>query len=428
VTRPLPADFLIGTATAAHQVEGGLDNDWNAWATEHPELIRDGNAAGVAIDHYNRFHDDLRSLGSMGHNAHRFSVEWARVEPSPGIFDGEALSHYREVARSCRAAGMEPFVTLQHFTLPRWLSDRGGLLNRETPRLFARYTAACVEAFGDEVTWWLTVNEPAVVAVMSHLWGTWPPQRASVTALRGALRTLLLMHAAAHTAIRDVSRNHGWDARVSLAHHERPLLPRTASPLDAAAALLPNWMFNRWYIESVVRGRVLPPVGGGERVPGLADSLDYLGLNHYAHDVVQLDITAPRMLFAKVEADPDLPHNAFGWAIDPAGFRSVLNDLWRRYRLPIVVTENGVSDHNDELRPRFIVDHLNALLDAVDDGADVRGYLHWTAWDNYEWDQGYTQHFGLIAVDRETMERTPKPSCELYARICGDRSVPTPAP
>ena len=262
---------------------------------------------------------------------------------------------------------------------------------------------------------------------MGHLLGNWPPRLASPASFLAALRGLLLMHAAASTAIDTVAAAHGWEAKVSLAHHERPLLPATRSVLDRAAAALPNWLFNRWFLEACIRGRMLPPVGAGELVPGLSGSLDYLGVNHYAHDAVHFDTAARRTLFARIEADPSLPHSTFGWAIDPQGFRRVLVDLWQRYRLPLHVTENGVADTADELRPRFIVDHLNALLDAVDDGCDIRAYLHWTAWDNYEWDQGYTQHFGLIAVDRDTMERTPKPSAELFARICRTRLVPVDA-
>jgi beta-glucosidase len=390
-----------------------------------PGVIRDHSDASVAIDHLHRYADDFAQLGAMHHNAHRFSIEWARVEPEPGCIDSEALAHYRDMVESCRANGMEPLLTLQHFTLPAWLSDRGSLLSPDAPRMFARYAAACAEALGDRVTWWMTLNEPGVVAAMGYLFGAWPPNQASPFALRGALRTLLRMHASAAFAIKRVAAAHGWDARVSLAHHERPLRPAAdGAPLDAAAAVIPNWMFNRWFLESCARGRVLPPVGGGERLAGLAESLDWLGLNYYSHDVVHFDVRSPLTLFARIEADPSLPHNAFGWAIDPDGFRAVLVDLWRRYRLPIIVTENGVSDQDDGLRPAYLTDHLHALLDAVAIGADVRGYLHWTAWDNFEWAEGYSQHFGLIAVDRETLERRPKPSAELFASICERGAVP----
>jgi beta-glucosidase len=424
--RALPPGFLLGCATAAHQVEGHLDNDWSRWVAANPQVVADGSDATVAIDHYHRFREDLAELGAMRHTAHRLSIEWARIEPEPGGFEAAALAHYREVVEACRTSGMEPFVTLQHFTLPVWLAERGGLLSPETPALFARYAAACAAALGDRVRFWLTVNEPAVLAVMSHLFGRWPPQGRSPLQLRSALRTLLRMHAAAASAVREVSRSRGWEVRVSFAHHERPQVAATRSIADRAAALAPNWLFNRWFLDSAMSGRMLPPLGAGEKVPGLAGSLDYLGVNHYAHEVVHFDIRRPGMLFARTEPDYGLQQSAFGWAIHPEGFRDVLVDLWRRHRLPIYVTENGVSDREDELRPAFIVDHLNALLDAVAAGADVRGYLHWTAWDNFEWDSGYTQPFGLISVDRDTLQRTPKPSAARFSDICERHAVPPP--
>jgi beta-glucosidase len=423
--RRLPAGFLLGCATAAHQVEGGVENDWSRFERRRPSPIADGSDASAAIDHYRRYRDDLEQLAADHHNAHRFSVEWARVEPQPGCFDSEALRHYRDVVRTCRHLGVEPVVTLHHFTLPGWLADRGGLLDPEMPRFFARYAAACAETLGDGVAWWLTINEPAVLAVQGFLNGMWPPQRRSLPAAFAALRGLLRMHAAGARAVREVALRHGWSARISVAHHERRLRPRPgASPLDRAAAVLPDFVFNRWFLRSCMSGRMLPPVGAGERVPGARGSLDYLGVNYYSEDTVTFDVRAPLTLFARVAPDPAQPISSFGWAIFPDGLRRALDDLWRETRLPMLITENGVADEHDELRPRYITDHLGAVLDAIDAGVDVRGYLHWTAWDNFEWAEGYTKRFGLYAVDRSTMLRTAKASAALYAEICRTRTVP----
>src|SRR5438132_6687747 len=171
--RRLPADFLLGCATAAHQVEGGIDNDWARWAAADPARIADRSNAAVACDHYARYREDIAQLASLHQNAHRFSVEWARVEPQPGWFDAAALRHYADVARTCRAHGIEPVVTLHHFTMPRWFADGGGVRRADAPRLFARYAAACAEALGEHVTWWVTINEPSVLAVVGHLQGRW---------------------------------------------------------------------------------------------------------------------------------------------------------------------------------------------------------------------------------------------------------------
>ncbi len=422
--RRLPDGFLLGCATAAHQVEGGIDNDWTRWVADRPEAINGGGDAVIAIDHYRRYAQDLEQLGSMHHNAHRFSLEWARVEPAPGRFDHDALAHYVDVVRSCRRSGMEPVVTLQHFTLPVWLAEAGGFAAPEAPVRFARYAAACVEALGDMVSWWITVNEPMVVAVLGHLEGVWPPGERSLRLTLAALRGLLRMHAAAAEAITKVSGSHGRQAQISIAHHERRLVPRNAaSRVDRAIAKVPDFLFNRWFLRCCITGRVLRPVGTGESVPGLAGSLTYLGLNHYTSEAVSLDLGAPGMLFARHEAVPGLPLSGAGWAIDAGALRTALTDLTREFGLPILITENGVADDHDELRPTFLRDHLKAVVDAIDAGIDVRGYLYWTAWDNFEWAEGYTQHFGLFSVDRDTQERIAKPSAALFAEICRTREV-----
>jgi beta-glucosidase len=424
VSRRLSDDFLLGCASAAHQVEGGQHNDWTRMESEQPQRIRDGSVSGIACDHYARYRQDLASLAAMGHSAHRFSIEWSRVEPREGAFSREALLHYRDVVRTCRALGMEPVVTLQHFTLPVWLADRGGVLSADAPLLFARFAAACAEAVGGDVRWWVTLNEPGVLAVFGYLYGEWPPLRPSTRGFLAALAGTARMHAAAYAAVHEVARAHGWRAQVSVAHHERPM--RAINPrsvVQRAVAVLPNAIFNRWFLRACGTGRLLPPVGRGQRVAGLRGSLDYLGLNYYCEERVRFSLRRQRELFAQTVIPPDLPLSSFGWTIDAGGLRRAIDNLWRQFRLPILITENGVADENDELRPGFIADHLAAVCDAIAGGADVRGYLHWTALDNFEWAEGYSKRFGLFAVDRATLERTAKPSASVFAEICRTRVV-----
>jgi beta-glucosidase len=319
---------------------------------------------------------------------------------------------------------MEPVVTLQHFTLPPWLADGGGVLNPDTPRLFARYAAVCAEAVGADVSWWITINEPGVLAVFGYLYGEWPPLRPSTPAFLAALVAMARMHAAAYRALHTVARSRGVRARVSVAHHERPLRPLDPrSPIHRAVAVLPNAIFNRWFLRACTTGRLMPPAGHGQSVPGLRDSLDYLALNYYCEERVRFNRRHPRELFAESVVPPDLPLSSFGWTIDPDGLRRAIENLWAEFRLPILIAENGVADENDELRPAFIVDHLTAVCDAIAAGADVRGYLHWTAMDNFEWAEGYSKRFGLFAVDRATLERSAKPSAAVFAEICRTRTV-----
>jgi beta-glucosidase len=197
------------------------------------------------------------------------------------------------------------------------------------------------------------------------------------------------------------------------------------SPVQRAVAILPNAIFNRWFLRSCVTGRLLPPVGRGQRVPGLRDSLDYLGVNYYCDEWVRFNPRQPLQLFAESVVPASLPVSSFGWPIEADGLRRALEALWNEFHLPVLITENGVADEADELRPRFLIDHLTAVCDAIAAGVDVRGYLHWTAMDNFEWAEGYSRRFGLLSVDRDTLERTAKPSAALFAEICRTRQVPS---
>lgn len=420
----LPSGFMLGCASAAHQVEGGNLNDWTRFERE-PGRILDGSVSGIACDHWNRFSADLEDLAALGQNAHRFSVEWSRIEPEPGRFDADAMDHYVQVARRCTELGMEPLVTLHHFTLPLWLADRGGVLAPDAPALFGRYAAVCARALAGRVRWWITVNEPTILATLGYLLGEWPPARCSMREAFAALRALVAMHAAAAGALRAEGRRQGVEARVSVAHHYRGMLPeRPRSRLDRAAAAVPDWLLNRWFLHACRDGRLRPPVGRGQRLRAAAGSLDWLGVNYYTDELVSPDPRAPGRLFTRQRPDPSLPRSTFGWTIEAQGLRRALVRLWEEYRLPIVVTENGVADRDDELRPAYLVDHLAAVAAAIGDGAEVRGYLHWTALDNFEWAQGYAQRFGLFAVDRDTLERRPKPSAAVFARICRAGGIP----
>jgi beta-glucosidase len=420
-----PDGFLFGCATAAHQVEGGNLNDWSRWESQ-PGRIRDGSSARVAVDHWSRWRSDLEELAARGQNAHRFSVEWSRVEPAEGRFDRSALAHYAEVVRTCRALGMEPLVTLHHFTFPLWLADQGGASAAVAPLRFARFAAACAEAFGADVRWWITINEPVVLARMGFLTGEWPPGERSLLRAFAALRGLTRMHAAGALALRHVAGRHGWDVRVGVAHHVRGLYAASsARRLDRMAAWTPNFLFNRWFLKACRAGRLVPPVGYGQRVPGLAGSLDYVGLNYYCDDVIEFAPLRPGDFFARQQPQDDLPKSTFGWAINPEGLRKALHLVSAETGgLPVIVTENGVADEWDELRSDFLVDHLVAVHRAIGEGVDVRGYMHWTAWDNFEWAEGYAQRFGLYEVNPLTLTRHAKPSAHVYEQICRAAAIP----
>lgn len=417
-----PGDFLIGSATAAHQVEGGLDNDWTRMERNEPQRIKNRDSASVAIDHYHRYREDLQLLAALHHRAYRFSVEWARVEPREGDFDYSALRHYADVVRTCRELNIEPIVTLHHFTLPVWVADQGGLLWHETPRLFARYAAVMAEVLRD-VKWWVTVNEPNVLALYAYGNGEWPPHHQWFPEVLRAQQTMLRMHAAACTALRSQAHRTGRVMKISLAVHLRPLRPK-AGVLNRVSGILPDYMFNWLTLQCCISGRLLPPAGVGQKIPGLQNSLDYLALNYYCEVESSFDWRQPQMFFVGQHNPAGLPVSTFDWPIDPEGLRRGLQELHDEFHLPILITENGVADNDDELRAEYIVSHLRAVANAIHDGVDVLGYIYWTSFDNFEWLEGYSQKFGLFSVDRQTLERRPKPSADVFSRICQTLTLP----
>ncbi|MGH7775559.1 MAG: glycoside hydrolase family 1 protein [Candidatus Dormibacterales bacterium] len=407
--RRFPEGFLWGTATAAHQVEGGNDGcDW--WRFEHePGRIAGGDVSGVACDHYRRYREDLRMLRELEQNAHRLSVEWSRLEPRPGEFDLRALGHYRDVLGEAREQGLEPMVTLHHFTSPAWFAERGGWSARGSPEAFLPFVRKVVDELGDLVTFWCTVNEPNVYAAQGWLVGTFPPGRTGDA--RGAWAVLRNLHAAHELAYQEIKgRRPG--AQVGLAHNKWVMTPaRARNPLDQAAAAAAQAAMDRW-----------PALSGPRLEPVVRASSDFVGLNHYSGEEVLFAPARARAGFIRRRPPPGAPLSDFGWAVRPGWMRRALSEL-RGLGKPVLVTESGIAAGDDGVRRRYLTAVLREVLLSIEDGVDVRGYFHWTSMDNFEWAQGYSMRFGLIECDRRTLERRPKPSAALFARIAGANSL-----
>ena len=416
-----PEDFLWGTATAAHQVEGGNhNNDWWRWEGT-PGHIRGGDRSDPACQWWaGRAEEDFARAAALGQNAHRLSIEWSRIEPRPGQWDGTAIARYRRMLMALRRHDLTPLVTLHHFTNPIWLADRGGWEMVGVVTLFERYVTRAVEALGDLVDFWCTINEPTVYALSAYGTGYWPPGKRSARLGLQVMKNLLLGHAAAYRAIHRLQPA----ARVGLAHHVRGVAPADArSPLDRWAASIRDWLSNRLVPEAVMSGRLRFPLGKGERVPGLAGSLDYWGINYYHVDHIAFAPLRPDLFFQRIvpaEVPPDYPI-WFGRTA-PEGLYRFLK-RFAAYGKPIYVTENGRLDFHDEHRPRYLVEHLRAVGRAIAEGVDVRGYFYWSLVDNFEWAEGYQAPFGLIAVDFATQERRVKRSGELYGAIAQAREI-----
>lgn len=389
-----PEGFLWGAATSAHQIEGGnSNNDWWAWE----QAGRVPEASGQAADSWNRWREDIDLAVEMGLQVLRISAEWSRVEPNPGRYDEAAIAHYAEVLLEAKRRGLQTMLVLWHFTNPAWMTSVNDWIWQEAPTRFAGYAAVMAERLGGLVDHWATLNEANTYVWRGYIVGSWPPGRHD--AWIGAYlcyRGLAKGHRLARAAIREKL---GDKTPVGLTHvlawpHPAQKGGRFSAPMIAWWNLLANDMF---------LDMVMPHA-------------DWLGVQYY-HD-------SPARTASIDNDDTDCPRTDMGWRITPQGLYEVVMRAWDRYRKPMTVTENGLADAEDANRGRFIIDHLAWLKRAIDEGADVRGYLHWSLIDNFEWAEGFGPRFGLAAVDYETQERRLRPSGLLYSEIVRHNGVP----
>jgi len=414
-----PPDFKWGTATSSHQVEGNnTNNDWWAWEQEEGH-IKEGHRSGLACNWWERAEEDFDRAAELGQNGHRLSVEWSRIEPEEGRFDDAALGRYREMLRALRERGIEPMVTLHHFTNPLWLAEMGGWEYPRVVPLFERYAARVVEALGEFCDLWCTVNEPNVVVFLGYVLGVFPPGRQDFRAAMRVGRNLMRAHAAAYHRIHALQPQ----ARVGFAHNVRifdPANPR--SLLDRRVAAWQDRAYNETFLAAVARGRWLLPLGLGWAWR-LRRTLDWVGLNYYTRDVVAFDRRARHQLFGRNfhPEGAELLDGGYG-EFYPEGMARSLRRL-ARLNLPIYVTENGIPDADDDQRPRYIITHLHQVWRVIQNCHPVMGYYHWTLVDNFEWAEGWTLRFGLIELDPQTQARTPRRSAYLYRDICRANSI-----
>ncbi len=402
-----PEGFLWGTASAAHQIEGNNRNcDW--WEFEQqPGRIANGDTSAVANDHYHRYRDDFALLRELNQNAHRLSIEWSRIEPAQGEFDAVQIRHYRDVLGELREQGIEPMVTLHHFTSPIWFANKGGWSAKDAPHAFLPFVHRVVDQLGDLVGLWCTINEPNLYAANAWISGEFPP--GGMGDLGAMYRVTSNMHNAHELAYGAIKRR--WpDAPVGLSHHKLLFLPASEKRRDHLAAQASQLALDRW------------PVAPGMLRRVVEATCDYIGIAHYWGQMCAFDPSLPKDQFIRRFNVPGRPVTDMGLSTDPAWMRVVLNEL-RKLGKPVYITENGVATDDDEWRCRYITETLSNVLLAIGDGVDVRGYFHWTNTDNFEWARGYNMHFGLIGVDRKTLERTIKPSGRHYARIAASNSL-----
>ncbi len=423
-----PTDFLWGTATAAHQVEGeNSQNDWWRWEQEGAEQglgrVFENGVSGKACDWWaGKAEEDIARMAELKNNTHRLSIEWSRIEPEQGKWDHDALDRYREILTAMREAGIKPMVTLHHFTNPLWMADQGGWANPQVPEWFVRYVKKATGDLSDLCDLWCTINEPNVYASYGYFTGFWPPGQTNLKAYFQVVYHMLQAHVAAYEMIHDIQPR----AKVGLAKHMVVWYPRSRSPLDRFATRLLDRAFNALTLDALAAGLWRPLLGRRLRWPEAKGKLDWIGLNYYQRYDVSFSLKALRSLGIRYAARPGRPKGPGGWGeIYPPGLSEHLRRLHKQFDLPIYVTENGLPDEFDTHRPGFILESLRQIWAVVNHNCPVMGYYFWSLLDNFEWAEGYDPRFrfGLYGVDFETQERKLRKSGELYAEIAGTGSL-----
>jgi beta-glucosidase len=420
-TNPLPQfppGFLWGVSTSAHQIEGAADERdpsvWDAFTAE-PGRVKDGSTATVACDHYHRYREDVALLADLGVDAYRFSVSWPRVN-SPG-----GLDFYDRLVDELLAADVIPMLTLFHWDLPVDLD----WLNRDTAERFAEYAGVVAARLGDRVKKWITLNEPAEHTLLGHALGAHAPGKRLLFDALPVAHHQLLAHGLAVRALRAAGA-----ADIGIANSHGPTWPASRRTEDVEAADFYDILLNRLFADPLLLGRY--PEGIGELMPGdvdsdlkvIAEPIDWYGINYYqptkvgAPEGAEIEfsgLTLPAELPFSVRELEGYPVTDFGWPVVPEALTELLAGFHERYgdRLPpVVITENGCSYDgiDDQERITFLDGHVRALHRALEQGVDVRGYFVWSLMDNFEWAEGYARRFGLVHIDYDTLERTPKSS------------------
>lgn len=416
-TMYFPDDFAWGAATAAYQVEGdSTANDWQRWEQE-PGRILNGDTAGKASGWWTNAEQDLDAAAAMGMTAHRMGLAWDRLEPEPGVFDEAAFGRYRQILKYMRARKIEPMVTLHHFVNPLWLVELGDFNNDAVVEQFRLFTEKVVAELGDLIPKWITINEPLVYITLRYLDGVFPaPQKSGFSAGMEALRNLLRCHAAAYHEIKKLYP----DAQVGVAKQYRPMQPNNRIPGAKWWTKKLSWLFNDMWMDAMVDGQLRWPIGSGT-IDGLAGSFDFVGINYYTYSLVHFPPWPGRLVSEKYPEDGLIGDGNYGELYPEGLFEAIKWAL--RFDRPIYITENGVPDDDDDIRPILILTHLREIWRAVSFNFPVMGYYHWSLVDNFEWERGWTQRFGLIAIDPQTQKRTMRTSAALYAEICKTNSI-----
>jgi beta-glucosidase len=365
------------------------------WSAVQAEATNPQNyISGHTDDSYNRWPEDLALLKELNVNAYRFSIEWSRVEPEEGVFNADALAHYKSMISELKANQIEPFVTILHRTIPLWVASQGGWSNEKTVVDFSNYTNRLIETFGQLVRYWMPLNEPVLNVGGGFIAGTIPPNKKNPFTALVAHARMTEAHNQAYTLIHEKIPH----AQVGPAH----------------AAVYAEAEGGHWYNQLLVN--IIHYLANWKFLDGIKNSSDFIGIQYYTRGVIGL-----RKSKFLVPLPGNIPQSGpasdMGQEIYPEGLYKYAELVWQRYKKPIIVTENGIADRDDTLRPEYIQDHIAEVEKLIANKIDVRGYFHWSLLDNFEWDKGFWPKFGLASVEKTTFIRTLKPSAQTYKNI-----------
>jgi beta-glucosidase len=405
-----PKDFLWGASTASHQVEGGTVNQWSKWELEHAAELaagaekRLGNlpdwkdireqaqnpenyVSGQGVDHYNCYEEDFDLLEKLQFNTFRFGIEWSRIEPEEGAFNLDEIKHYHKYIDSLNRRGITPVLNLWHWTMPTWFTDKGGFEKKENLPLFEEYVQKIAEEYGNKVEYFITLNEPNIYASFGYINAEWPPQQKSYQTFFKVYRNLVIAHHRAYAILKaaNAAAQVGIAAQLANIQSKRP-----HNVVDGIVTKVMRYGWNWWFLNRIRYHQ------------------DFVGINYYFTDYYR---------GFNGKDTPRVPVSDLGWYMEPEGLYPLLLRTWARYKKPIIITENGVADRNDSYREWWLEQTVIAMQRALSEGVQLKGYMHWSLLDNFEWAYGWWPKFGLVAVDREhDMKRTPRPSAIWFAR------------
>lgn len=407
----LPKGFLLGASSAAAQIEGGeVGSSWNDWY--HRGKIKDGSDPATADDHWNRWREDCALMAGLHLPIARIGVEWARIMPARGVVNEAAIERYRAELRYLKKLGVQPLLTIHHFSNPMWFEKMGAFTKRENLGEFLAFARLCAERFGDLVSDWITINEPNVYALNGYFYGTWPPGHKHFSETFTVMENLAYCHIQCYTMLHETRTRMGFsDTKVGFANHLRVFEPENAkSSVQSAIAKTVAWLFQGAISEAMTTGVFRLPLHNHWKLPA-GEYCDFHGVNYYSRSTISGFADGVRK---------NSPRNDLGWEIYPEGIAQCAALLDRLLKRPIWVTENGTCDQHDTFRARYIYEHLKVI---VQSGLPFERYYHWCFCDNFEWLEGESARFGLVNVDYATQTRTIKRSGTFYADIIENGGV-----